>query len=118
MVSEEELEKKYEEYEKMRQAYLLIEAQRSKILQDLDEIENALKELNNLSEGQKVYLLVGNVLIEKDKKELIDRLNEEKEIFKIKSESLKKQSDLYREKLNSLAKELEELLKKANLSTK
>lgn len=118
MVSEEEITSKYEEFENLRQAYLLIENKRQKVLQDLAETENALKELSNLPDDKKVYFMIGNVLIEKDKKELINKLNEDKEILKVEAEKLKKQSDIYKEKLNSLTKELNDLLKKSNLQSK
>jgi len=49
MVSEEEITSKYEEFENLRQAYLLIENKRQKVLQDLAETENALKELSKFT---------------------------------------------------------------------
>ncbi|BBL45792.1 prefoldin subunit beta [Nanobdella aerobiophila] len=118
MVNEEELTSKYEEYERLRQAYLFIEAQISKLNQDLDEAENAIKELENLPEGKKIYMMVGNVLVEKDKKEVLDRLSEEKEVFRIKIDSLKKQSESYKGKLTALTKELEDIIKRDNLEKK
>jgi len=95
MVSEEEITSKYEEFENLRQAYLLIENKRQKVLQDLAETENALKELSNLPDDKKVYFMIGNVLIEKDKKELINKLMRIKK-YKVEAEKLKKQSDIYK----------------------
>ena len=118
MVSEDEISSKYGEFENLRQAYLLIENKRQKVLQDLAETENALKELSNLPNEKKVYFMIGNLLIEKDKKELVNKLNEDQEILKVEAEKLKKQSDIYKEKLNSLTKELNDLLKRSDLQSK
>jgi len=45
MVGEEEITSKYEEFENLRQAYLLIENKRQKVLQDLAETENYIKRI-------------------------------------------------------------------------
>ncbi|MGC9079312.1 MAG: prefoldin subunit [Nanopusillaceae archaeon] len=113
-----ELERKYEEYERLRHTYLLLEAQKTELLNLLDEIDNALNELSNLKEGKKVYMLIGNILIEKDKNEVIEKLKEEKNVFMIKAESIKKQIEVYKEKLNNLAKELRDIVDKTNIGKK
>lgn len=108
---EEELNKKLEEFEALRQTYLSLLYQKEKLQDESIEIENAIKELKNLGENKKVYKLVGNVLIEKNKDELLKELEEKKEIISIRLQSISKQESILRERLSKMQIEIENLLK-------
>ncbi|RLG21121.1 hypothetical protein DRN74_03745 [Candidatus Micrarchaeota archaeon] len=73
------------------------------------QINNSLAELEK-AKG-KVFKAVGNVLIEKDVKKLIDELNEKKKQNDEKIEKLKKQEEMINSKLTEVQKGIEEKLK-------
>jgi len=68
------------------------------------EIENALKELSNAKD--KVYKIVGTIMIDSTKENLEKDLNERKEVLDLRLSSLKKQEDGLKEKAEKLQKEV------------
>ncbi|MEM5806481.1 MAG: prefoldin subunit, partial [Candidatus Aenigmatarchaeota archaeon] len=70
------------------------------------EIEEVLEELQK-SDKQEAYKLVGNVLVKKNKEEIINELKEEKEIIDLRFKNLEKQKQKLEEKLNEFRKLLE-----------
>jgi len=111
MVSQEEINKKIEQFEALRQTYYAILIQKQKLKQQYDEIENALNELSKIENEKTIYKLVGNVMIQRDKESLINELKEKKEILEIRLQSLEKQEEKLKDKLEKLQAELENLLK-------
>ena len=103
--------------EKVEQARLLeaslynILMQKQTLQQQLDEIENALRVLDNIGPGEKVYKMVGNILIEKDKSKLVEDLKSLKELLEVRISSLDKQEQRLKEKLEKLQEELQKLIK-------
>ena len=85
--------------------------QKQKLKQQYDEIENAINELEKIESSKRIYKLVGNVMVEKDKESLINELKEKKEVLEIRLQSLEKQEQKLKEKLEKLQGELEKLMK-------
>lgn len=110
-MDEEEINRKLQDFEAMRQTYLSVLYQKEKIEEELMEVENAVKELNNLPNDKKVYKLVGNVLIEKGKDDLIKELEERKEVLNIRLQSIGKQESTLKDRLSKMQIEIENLLK-------
>ncbi|HIP66583.1 MAG TPA: prefoldin subunit beta [Candidatus Nanopusillus sp.] len=106
-----EVSQKLEQFEALRQTLYAILMQKQKLKQQYDEIENAINELEKIEPNKKVYKMVGNVMIEKDKDSLINELKEKKEVLEIRLQSLEKQEQKLKEKLEKLQDELEKLLK-------
>jgi len=75
---------------------------------ELSEVEQALKELNALSDDAPVYKSVGALLVRADRSKLIEELNERKEILNMRVSVLGKQE----ERIRSQMKELQEKLQK------
>ncbi|MEM0333255.1 MAG: prefoldin subunit beta [Candidatus Aenigmatarchaeota archaeon] len=117
-MNEEFINKKLEEFETLRQTYLAFLYQKQKIEEDLIEVENAIKELENLKEEEIVFKLVGNVLIKKDKNKLLEELKEKKDILNIRLQSIDKQERQLREKLTILQNEIEKLLRTSEKTNK
>jgi len=104
------LNKKLEEFEVLRQTYLALIYQKQKIEEELLEVENAIKELENMKDDEKVFIMIGNVLIRKDKKSVIEELKEKRDILNIRIKSLDKQEVQLRERLTNLQNEIEKLI--------
>ena len=106
-----EVSQKLEQFEALRQTLFAILMQKQKLKQQYDEIENAINELEKTEPDKRIYKLVGNVMVEKDKESLINELKEKKEVLEIRLQSLEKQEQKLKEKLEKLQGELEKLMK-------
>lgn len=104
------MNKKLEEFEVLRQTYLALIYQKQKIEEELLEVENAIKELENMKDDERVFIMIGNVLIRKDKKSVIEELKEKRDILNIRIKSLDKQEVQLRERLTNLQNEIEKLI--------
>lgn len=113
MVSEEEIKKKIEEFETLRQTYLSIIYQIERLTLEYEETKNAIEELQKIKGNEKVYKLLGNILVESNKEELLKELNEKKDILDIRINSLKKQEGILKDRLIKLQNEIENLIGKS-----
>ena len=84
--------------------------QRQRLDLEQRETERALKTLEGVSPGTKVYKSVGAILVERDKDEGGSELSDRKEFLEMRSKGLSKQEDKTRERLNSLQKRLQKEL--------
>lgn len=105
-----ELNKKIEQFEALRQTLYAVLMQKQKIKQQFDEIENAIGELEKISEGSEVFKMVGNIMIRKSKEAVLGELKDKKEFLEIRLKSLDKQEQTLKEKLEKLQKELENII--------
>ena len=69
----------------------------------LAEIETALNELN--AAGQN-YKIIGNIMVLTDKEQLKKDLTEKKETLDIRISTIEKQEEKFREKVETLQKEI------------
>jgi len=81
--------------------------QKQNIQLQLAEIENAINELEKSKEDN-VYELVGNILIKKNKNDLLPKLKEAKETLNLRISTLDKQIDVISKKVNSIQKKFSE----------
>ena len=93
---------KFQQYQQQLQA-LSIQKQALQIQKA--EIENALKELGKIT-NEKVYELIGNILVNKTPKELKESLSDKRERANLRLESINKQI----ERINAKLKELQQQL--------
>ncbi len=91
-----------QQYQQQLQA---LSSQKQSIQLQEAEVSNALKELSVVKD-EKVFEIVGNVLINRKPDELIKRLNDKKERISLRLESIDKQIKRITEKVQSLQKEL------------
>jgi len=114
MATEKEVNEKLEQFEALRQTLYAILMQKQRLKQQYDEIDNAISELEKLGENEKVYKLVGNVMIEKSKESVLSELKEKKEVIEVRLQSLEKQEQSLKERLEKLQSELEKFLRSSN----
>lgn len=95
-----------EEYQSLQEQFRIVIFQKESLKLQILEIENALKELENVGE-EFAYKIVGNIMIKKKKEEIISELKEKKEDFEIRISNLEKMEKILEEKI----KEKEEKIK-------
>ena len=88
--------------------------QKQRLEVELSESEKALKTLEDVTEGSKVYRSSGAILVEKKKDDVIKELTDRREYLDMRSKVLEKQVKNVRERLTSLQ---ESLQKDINTST-
>ena len=84
--------------------------QRQTFQNQLLEIENALKELNDTKED--TFKLVGNIMLKKDKKDLIKDLESKKEVVELRIKSISKQEDKVKAQSKEVRDEVMKVLEK------
>jgi len=109
-MDEEILNKKLEEFEALRQTYLALLYQKQKIEEELLEVDNAIKELENMKNEENVFVMIGNVLIRKNRDSVMNELKERRDVLDIRIKSLDKQEVQLRERLTNLQNEIEKLV--------
>ncbi|RDD52400.1 prefoldin subunit beta [Nanoarchaeota archaeon NZ13-N] len=109
-MDEEIINKKLEEFEVLRQTYLAALYQKQRLEEELLEVENAIKELEGLTGEEKVFVMIGNVMIRKDKNNVLEELKEKRDVLNIRIKSIDKQESQLRERLTNLQNEIEKLI--------
>ncbi len=105
------IEKEIVEYQKAEKQLQAVMAQRLQFEMQLQEIENALKELDKAKD--EVYKASGGIMVKTTKEDAIKELNDKKELLTVRLKSLKEQEEKLKNNLMRLAKKLEDELKNA-----
>ena len=94
-------------FQQMQQQTQIIATQKQNMAFQVSEIERALDALEKVKEGDAVYKSIGSLLIKAENKETVVKdLKDEKETLEVRVETLGKQVDRMKEKLNGLQKEI------------
>ncbi len=109
-MKDEELKKELERFQQFQQQLQVLMLQKQNIQIQLAEIENAINELEKVKDKE-VYEMVGNILIKKNKEELLPKLKEAKETLNLRISTLEKQIDLINKKLTAIQKKFSEEVK-------
>ena len=99
---------------KMQQSQQNLQAimqQKQQIEMEKIETDKSLEELKKASDDDMVYKHAGSILIKSTKKELIDELEERKELTKTRSTVLEKQESRLKETLKEQEAKITELMK-------
>lgn len=99
-------EQKLVEFQRGREQLMSVGARKQQLQIQQAMIQNALDELKD-SKQEKVYKLVGNIMIEKDTKEVMKELKELKETLDMRIDTLQKQEDSLINRLNKLRSQIE-----------
>src|SRR3989338_8260639 len=99
-----ETEKKLNQLQLYDQNIQSLIAQKQNFQAQLMEIENALKELSETKE--ETYKLIGNILVKKNKEDLINELDSKKEVINIRVKNINKQEEQIKEKAEKLQSEV------------
>ncbi len=81
--------------------------QRQRVDIELSETERALRTLEKVLPGSRVFKSAGSILVEMPKEEVLRDLTERKELLEIRSKALEKQESKARERLTSLQQVLQ-----------
>lgn len=103
-----------EQLMKMQQSQHNLQAimqQKQQIEMEKIEIDKSLEELKKASDEDIVYKHAGSILIKSTKKELIDELEERKELNKTRSTVLEKQEGRLKETLKEQEAKITEMMK-------
>lgn len=76
----------------------------------LNELENAIRELEKVDEKTPVYKIVGSIMVSSTKEKLLGELREERELAEASIATLDKQEKLIRKQLKDLQKKIAEAL--------
>jgi len=90
----------------------MIMAQKQQLELEQLETEKALVELNKANDDDAVFKHAGTILIKSNKKDLIEELEEKKELAKTKSSLLAKQEEKLKTGLKEQETKIQEMIKK------
>ena len=86
-------------------------AQKQQVEMENTEADRALEELQKATDDAHVFKYAGSILINSDKKTLIEELEEKKELSKTKIIVLEKQEERLKVSLQEQEKKIQEMLK-------
>ena len=105
----EDTEQKIEQLNLFDQNLQNLLAQKQNFHAQLLEIENALEELSKSKD--KVYKIVGSIMVLSEKKDIEKDLNSKKEIIELRIKNLDKQESKFKERVNEVQQEVLKELK-------
>ena len=104
-----ETEQKIGQLQMFEQSMQNFLGQKQQFQVQLVEIESALGELDNT---EKAYKIVGNIMVEADKKDLKADLQSKKEMLELRIKTMERQEAQVREKASKLQSEILKKIKK------
>ena len=105
----QETEQKISQLQMFEQSLQGFLGQKQQFQMQLVEVESALSELENT---EKAYKIVGNIMVETDKKELQADLSSKNEVLELRLKTMEKQETQVREKASKLQSEILKKIKK------
>ncbi|MCX8190249.1 MAG: prefoldin subunit [Candidatus Diapherotrites archaeon] len=106
MTEEQQKQQRIMEFQKGREQLLSLGSRKQQLQMQLAIVDSALVELKD-SKQEKVYKLVGNIMIEKSTKDAEKELKELKEQLESKIDTMQKQEDSLINRLNKLKSQIE-----------
>jgi prefoldin beta subunit len=94
--------------QQLQQTLQAVLTQKQQLELELTEVEQALSELGNLTEGAVIYKSIGSLLVKSKKSKVTTELNERKELLNMRVSVLGKQE----ERLRTQAKDLQTKLQR------
>lgn len=105
-----EAEKTIEELHMLEQHLQRFLAQKQMIQVELEEINNALSEIEKTKDD--VYKILSGVMLKTDRNSLKRELDEKKKLFELRINSIEKQEKILEEKVNKLRDKITSALSK------
>jgi len=102
-MTDEETKKKISQLQQYEQNIQALLSQKQQFQQKLMEISSALEELDK---SKTAYKIIGNIMVMREKKDLVEDLTSKKEIVEIRIKNLEKQESQIREKAKVLQNEI------------
>ena len=97
-------------FEQLQQNLQTIMAQKQQVEIELNEIERSTTELNKIEPDDIVYKFAGSVLIKVKRDDMLNELEEKRELDKTRSKILEKQETRIRESLKEIQTKINEAL--------
>ncbi len=91
------------ELQQIEQSLQNLLSKRENLNNQLREVDEALKNLKNSDEN---YKIVGNIMVKRDKEDLIKELNDKKESIIVKIKNIEKHEDLLKKRSNEIQQQL------------
>jgi len=109
----EDLQKDYENYQRMQQQLQMVMMQRQQMEMTAAEIERGQDALSKADKSGKIYRLAGSIMVPRAKDELEKELAEEMETLKMRKDILAKQEEKLKASLTEIVKKLEAATKQS-----
>ena len=106
-VAQEDLQKDYENYQRLQQQLQMVMMQRQQLDMTAAEIERGQDALSKADKSGKIYRLAGSIMVPRSKDELEKELAEEADTLKMRKDILTKQEEKLKATLTELVKKLE-----------
>ena len=106
------LQEQLSKLQQTQQNLQMIIAQKQQLELEQLETEKALVELNKANDDDAVFKHAGTILIKSNKKDLIEELEEKKELAKTKASLLSKQEERLKTGLKEQETKIQEMIKK------
>ena len=106
------LQEQLSKLQQTQQNLQMIIAQKQQLESEQLETEKALVELNKANDDDAVFKHAGTILIKSNKKDLIEELEEKKELAKTKASLLAKQEERLKTGLKEQETKIQEMIKK------
>jgi len=94
--------------QQVQQTLQSVLAQKQQVDIELTEIEQALGELQNMTEDAVIYKAIGTLLVKSEKTKIVTDLNERKELLNTRTAVLAKQEERLRAQLKDLQAKLQQ----------
>lgn len=101
-----QLQEKLSRLQQLQQTLESLFIQKEQAKLEARELESALQELSSIDENTPVYRITGRILIRKSKVDLINELNEQRELVKVRLSAIERQESKVRERVSELENEL------------
>ncbi len=105
-----QVQDKIAQYQNLQNQLQMVSLQKQQLMLAKTDLENASKEIDKIS-GEKVYRLVGPLLIETSKEAGVNYLKDESESTSAKTTLFEKQEKKLVEKLNEMRTDIEAMMK-------
>ena len=106
------LQNQLAQYEQLRQQLQMITSQKVQLEAKFKEVENTLKELEDLSEDQPIYKNIGAFFIKvKEVDKLKEELDDQKETLSIRVKTVSRQEKQLSERFQSLQTEIQSAMR-------
>ncbi|PKK81296.1 MAG: prefoldin subunit beta [Thermoplasmata archaeon HGW-Thermoplasmata-2] len=99
------------QFDQFRQQAQMISMQRQQMEMKMEENTVAVEVLEAAGDGAPVYRNVGAIMIQTDKKSMLEKINEENEALEVRTKSLKSQEEKVMERLTALQAQIQSALK-------
>ncbi|MEM2088041.1 MAG: prefoldin subunit beta [Thermoproteota archaeon] len=105
-----QLQEKLSRLQQLQQTLESLYIQKEQAKLEAREIESTLQELSSIDENTPVYRVTGRILIKKNRVDLINELNEQKELVKVRISAIERQETKVRERATELETDLKNAL--------